>query len=96
MSERDRGELIAEALIGDEAKKFKESDLGKCLTGMALQESQLAMEALATVNPTDVQAIERLQNRVALGKQFPAFIDELIERGNQALLEWKQSHETQN
>lgn len=90
-----RNELIAEALIGDEAKKFLESDLGKCLVGMAEHESQLAMEALATVNPTDVNAIERLQNRVALGRQFPAFLQELITRGDQALMEWKQN-ESQN
>ena len=86
---------ISEALIGEEAKKFKESELGQVLIGMAEHESQLAMEALATVNPTDVPAIERLQNRVALGRQFGAFIEELINRGDQALMEWKQN-EPQN
>lgn len=92
----EESEQIAQALIGEEAKKFLESDLGKCLVGMAEHESQLAMEALASVNPTDVPAIERLQNRVALGRQFGEFLKELIQEGENALATWRQKNDTQN
>ena len=89
--------LIASALLGDEAKKFKESDFGKCLIGMANQEADLALAALATVKPTDVQAIERLQNRVWLGRHFEEFVDELLTSGENALALWSQkNNESQN
>lgn len=89
-------ELIAQALIGDEARKFLESDLGKCLIGMANQEAEKALEALATVNPTDVKAIERLQNRVWLGRQFEEFVKELITEGDNALATWKQGQQDES
>jgi hypothetical protein len=88
-------ELIAQALIGDEARKFLESDLGKCLIGMANQEAEVALEALSKVNPTDVQAIERLQNRIWLARHFEAFVRELMQEGDNALARWRQS-QTQN
>ena len=94
--DREESALIAQSLIGDEAKKFKESDLGKCLIGMAEQEAQKALEALAKANPTDVQVIERLQNRVALGRQFQQFLDELVQEGENALATWRQKNDTQN
>lgn len=93
MSSKD--EIIAEALIGDEAKKFLESDLGRCLVGMANQEAAAALEALASVNPTDVPAIERLQNRAKLGRMFEDFLKELISAGETALAQWSQNNESE-
>ena len=77
-------ELVAHALIGDEAEKFLESDLGKCLFGMAQQEVMLAQEALETVDPENMLEIRRLQNRAWLGRSFEGFVRELIDRGRQA------------
>lgn len=87
-------ELIAEAEIGDAARAFMESDLGRCLVGMALQEVQAAQEALETVNPTDVLAIERLQNQAKLGRQFEQWLKELVQRGENALVTWRQQNES--
>lgn len=81
----NENEVIAEALIGDEAKKFLESELGKCLLGMAMQEVQLAQEALEIANPTDCAAIEKLQNKARLGRQFEQWLKELFTRGENAL-----------
>lgn len=78
-------ELIAEALIGDEAEKFLESDLGKCLIGMARQETDAAIFALETVDPENTIEIRRLQNRAWLGRSFEGFVLELIERGRNAV-----------
>lgn len=88
-------ELIAQALIGDEAKKFIESDLGRCVLGMAMQEIEAAQLALEDVNPTDVPAIERLQNKAKLGRQFEQWLKELISNGENALAMWRQQQEQQ-
>jgi ABC-type Zn2+ transport system substrate-binding protein/surface adhesin len=85
-----QNELIAQALIGDEAKKFLESDFGKCLIGMANQEADAALQQLADVDPDDAKAVRKLQNRVWLGRQFEAFVQELITEGNNALATWRQ------
>lgn len=82
--------LIAEAELGEEARKFKESDLYRCLIGIADQEVRLAQVALSKVDPTDVEAIRRLQNEVWRGEAFAQWIDELIARGTEALNQWRQ------
>lgn len=76
---------MAEALIGDEAKKFVESDLGQTLIGMAAQEIEAAQLALETVNPTDVPAIEALQRQAKFGRSFEGWLIELITKGEHAL-----------
>jgi hypothetical protein len=88
-------ELIAQALIGDEAKKFVESDLGKCLLGMALQEVQAAQEALETVDPANEKAIRDLQNQAWLGRRFEGWLQELITEGENALATWRQGQDEQ-
>jgi hypothetical protein len=82
-------ELIAEGLLGDAAKEFKESELGRCLLGMAEQESMKALEDLALHDCEDAKGIERLQNRVALGRMLGAYIEELITNGDNAITLYK-------
>ena len=97
MSEsQHREELIAEVLIGEEAERFLDSELGQCLVGMAQQERQIAMEALENVNPTDVQEIERLQRQAWNGRHFELWIRELIDKGRQAYNVMKGEDESQN
>ena len=83
MSELD--ELSAEAEIGDAAKVFMESELGRMLLGMAEQEGEVARLALETVDPDNKKEITRLQNQAALGRMFKVWLEELIDRGNVAL-----------
>ena len=78
-------ELIAEAEIGDEAKHFLESDLGKCLIGMAQQDALTAQEQLVEVDPLDSKAIIELQNKAKLAQMFEDYIKELFARGENAL-----------
>lgn len=86
-------ELIAVAELGDEAKRFLESDLGKCLLGMAQQEVMLAQEKLEIVSPTDVEAIRVLQNQAQLGRQFEQWLLELLDKGESALAVFKQERD---
>ena len=86
-------ELIAEAEIGEEARAFLQSELGRCLVGMAQQDAEEAREALATVDPTDIPNIRRLQNQALLGRRFEQYLAELVQRGNNALAIFKQQRE---
>ena len=83
-------ELIAAAELGDEARRFLESDLGKCLLGMAQQEVMLAQEALETVSPYDQEAVRALQNQAKLGRHFEQWLLELLDKGESALEVFKQ------
>lgn len=78
--------------MGDEARKFVESDLGKCLVGMARQEVTAAQEELLSADPTDTKAITKLQNKAAMGRMFEQWLCELITRGENALAMWQQEN----
>ena len=88
----DENDLIDAAELGEEAKKFLESDLGKSLLARAQQETLSALEALGECDATDTKAIVNLQNRAALGRQFPEWIREIIHIGDEALHVWKQQN----
>ena len=74
-------ELIAEALLGEEAEKFLVSDLGRCLIGMAQQDVKEAEQGLKLVDPEDKKTIVALQNKAWLGGNFESYIHELISKG---------------
>lgn len=82
-------ELIAEALIGEEARKFIESDLGKVVLGIADQQVSEALAALEDADPSDVKQIMALQNKARAGRQFRGWLIELINAGENALEVYK-------
>lgn len=83
-------ELIAEAELGEEARKFLDSDLGRCLLGMAEQEATLAEKALGKIDPKDEAGIVALQRKVQVAEWFEDWLRELVDRGNAALEIFKQ------
>ena len=83
-------ELIAEAELGEEARMFLESDLGKAVMGFAAQEVELARIALGRVDPDDKKLIVTLQNEIKLGERFKQYIMELFQNGEQAESLYKQ------
>ena len=83
MNELDQ--LGAEAEIGEAARAFMESELGRTLLGIAEQEAEAARLQLETVDPDDKKAILKLQNQAALGRMFKQWLNELYEKGNTAL-----------
>ena len=85
-------DLIDAAELGEEAKRFLESDLGKTLLARAEQETLAAMEQMLLTDPTDTKAIVALQNRAALGRQFPQWLMEIINIGENALDVWRQQN----
>ena len=86
-------ELIAEAEIGDEARKFVESDLGKTLLGMAHQDISDAQIGLEDIDPEDSKAIRNLQNKAKVARNFESWLIELISKGENAMVQWKQNQD---
>ena len=82
--------LIAEAELGEEARAFLQSDLCKCLLGMAKQEVDAAQQGLEQVDPSDINKVRELQNKAWRGRQFEAWLTELIMNGDQALALYRQ------
>ena len=86
----DLEQMSAEAEIGEEARKFLESDLGKCLCGMAKQEVDAAVLEFDQIDPGDIKKIRELQLRVKFGLSFQNWLVELFEKGNEAMQAFQQ------
>ena len=82
--------LIAEAEVGEEAKRFMDSDLGKAVMGIAAQNVELARIALGEVDPEDKKLIQTLQNEIKQGTRFRQYVIDLFQSGEQALAVYKQ------
>jgi len=83
-------ELIAAAEIGDEARKFLESDLGKYVLGVAEQDALLALEKLGEIDPSNIEQIRAAQNEVKLARSFKQWLLEALHDGEQAMQIFKQ------
>ena len=92
MSE-DMNELVATVELGEEARKFMESDLYRCLVGMADQEVKEAQMELSICDAFNWRNIQVLQNKVRAGTWFEQWLRELVDRGNAAMMVYKQSQE---
>lgn len=86
-------ELVATAELGEEAKNFLASDLGRCLLGLAQQEAALASEKLETVDAKDSEQVRQLQYQVKFGRSFEGWLKSLVADGDNALAAWKQQRE---
>jgi hypothetical protein len=83
-------ELIAEAELGDAARNFVESELGRCVLSMAKQEIDAAHLDLEKTSPSNTEEITRLQNHIKVARWFEQWLAELIDKGNAALETWRQ------
>lgn len=90
----DLDELIAAAELGKAASEFKDSELYKVMVGMAEQEVAAALEDLAVVDPDDSKKIAQLQMNARFGRQFQAWLDELVMNGDEAIAVLKQQQES--
>jgi hypothetical protein len=83
-------ELIADAELGEEAKRFLESDLGRCIIGMMEQEVLNAQLELETIDPANTSGIIGFQQFIKVARMFPQWLNELLVRGEQAKSAWVQ------
>lgn len=84
-------QICAEAEIGEAARQFLDSELGKCISGMAKQETDMAMLEFADVDPSDLAKVRAIQLRVKFGLSFNDWLVELINKGNEALEAFNES-----
>lgn len=83
-------DLIAQAVIGDEAKKFMEGELGQKIIAIVEEEIVERQLALETVNHTDQAAILKLQNEIWRARQLPSYLTSLLTKGEEAIKAYKQ------
>jgi hypothetical protein len=87
---------VAEVEIGEQARKFVDSELGKAMLDLADRELKQAQELLETVDPADEKKVRALQNKAQIARNFGEWLVELIDRGENALIEWSQSKNAQS
>jgi hypothetical protein len=76
--------LVAEIDMGQQAREFVESDLGRYLVGCAHQEILDAQRALKRVLPWRRRRIQELQNRIWRAESLLLWLRSLIEAGKSA------------
>ena len=91
----DLDSLIAEAELGEEAKNFLGSALGKKILELADKEAENALLALGEVDPSKTEEIRRLQMDLKFGRSFAAWLVGIVSAGDQAISVWKQQQDTQ-
>jgi len=77
--------LLAEITLGDEAKKFFNSDIGRFILGRATEEIDQALSEFKDIDPTDDKGIRNLQQKIAVAEKLPIWLNECIVEGEQAM-----------
>jgi hypothetical protein len=76
--------LIIEADLGQQAKEFFASPLGKYILGCASQEIMEAQMALAEVNWWNIWGVKQQQNRIWRARSLIAWVGDLVRSGRSA------------
>ena len=93
LSPETRG-LAAEYDMGEQAKEFINSDLGRFMVGAAQQDSLDAQEKLKHTLPFRWRRIYQLQQESLLADKFLLYLKELLIRGRAAEQGLEQRDET--
>ncbi len=76
--------FAAEAILGDEAREFANSDMGRYMVGCAQQDLDEAHLKLSETHPWRWRRIQQLQNDIRCSTQFLTYIRDLVIRGTVA------------
>ena len=82
--DNELAEVQAEIALGLDCEAFMQSSAGRYLQARANQEIETALERLKTVDPTDPEAVRRLQNDVRVAEAFLIWMGEAVTSGEQA------------
>lgn len=83
--EIDDNALIAEAELGERAREFLASELGRLMVGYADQDATDALTELVKISPTDTDGIRSLQTKAQMGQQFKMWLADTVTRGDNAI-----------
>mgnify|MGYP001615720246 FL=1 len=86
-------DLKAVAELGEDAKVFLESDLGKSLLAAAEADALEAMEHLGATAPDDTKEIVRWQIELKAARKVREKIEQFIGLGDEALSQWSMKNE---
>ena len=89
-----KDEQIRDVELGEEARNFLDSHLGKEVMERAQKKYEDALLLLAKVDPNKPQEIMKIQNQVQLFEQFDDWLREIVDTGNSALEAYKQERNT--
>lgn len=78
-------EVRAQAIIGDDAEEFVQSELGRTVLGMAKQDLEAAIHEFDKAKVTDTERLMELKVEIRAAKRFEQYLVELITRGREAL-----------
>ena len=78
-------ELYKEAVLGEDAQNFWNTELGQWVVGKSLKESESATEKLREIDPEDSKTIRELQNEIQISERCLVWLNEAIVSGKQAL-----------
>jgi hypothetical protein len=78
-SEAER--LMSEVQLGIEMEAFLNGPIGRYLNSQAKQEATVALEALKTVNPRELETIIALQQTIARAEKLDEWMAGVIQAG---------------
>ena len=84
--------LQAEAIIGIDADRLVNSEIGQVMIGIAKHEAAQAIEALLEADPNDAAKGAFLRAEVRRHRQFESYLRNLYVRGKQAMTELDVRH----
>ena len=84
LSKEEEGQLITKAAIGRQLVDFSQTKAYLALVDDAHQMKASALDALATVNPTDWAKIAEHQRDAAIADKFMEWIEQRISEGEEA------------
>lgn len=82
--------IMAEMDMGEEARRFLSSSIGRYVLGRAQQDAEAAMAELKTVDPADAAKIAALQGKIARAEMLGQYLAELIAGADQAQQIWEE------
>lgn len=82
--DRDMRDIRARIGFGLDAKAFMESPIGRYLTQRAQGDIDTALEAMRSVDPTQPEAIRKLQNDIKCAENFLLWMGEAVTEGENA------------
>lgn len=85
--------LYAEAMLGEDAKEFLASDVGRYLIGRAEQEAEEAADKLKRISPWRRRRITELQNEIWRAESVRGWLIEMVKAGDSATHALEQQHE---
>ena len=89
----DKDEQIRRVELGEEAKNFLESHLGREVMERATRRYEDNLILLSKADPNDPKAIMKIQNQIQLFEHFDEWLRDIVDTGNAELAAFAQENQ---